>query len=283
MESIISLEKASKYFDSKVIFDAAELEVFKNEIVRISGENGSGKSTLVKILAGAMNLSKGHIKIKENLSIGYSPDRFPKLPLKVNEYLNFMGRMEGLEKLLLNSRINELLDYFNVKNEMRKEQIRKLSKGTIQKISIIQAIINFPQLIILDEPFSGLDDASIKKLTNMLKELNRRGSTIIFTCHEEHIAKDILYRNLTIGNGKIINEKNNVCEGLQEKVKIVFNGNIKEEKLLSLSGIENVKLQEKAGYIIVEKSKSNEILKSLLDMQLFIEYVDKHLAEKNEL
>ncbi|MDT8715662.1 ABC transporter ATP-binding protein [Clostridium sp. 19966] len=280
MNRILALEKASKYYGEKNIFTDINIEIFQGEMVKISGENGCGKSTLVKILAGMINLTNGNRRAEADLNVAYVPDIFPKLPIATKEYLYMMGKIEGLQKEYLENRIQNLLDYFNINEEMRNEQVRNLSKGTIQKVSIIQAVLSIPKIIILDEPFSGLDDISINKLIYLLKDLNERGSTVIFTCHEENTANELKYKEISIANGKIVIDKKLAEEAKQEKMKICFKGSIEKKEVMNFREIEKINFDKGSCSIIVKKSKSDEILKKLLNMNFSIEYVDKYYKEE---
>ncbi|MEN1968045.1 ATP-binding cassette domain-containing protein [Lentibacillus sp. N15] len=140
-----------------------------NERLAVTGENGSGKSTLIKLIAGFITPTKGKIK-RHTQKVSYVPERSPEsLRFTPLEYLRDMGKMAGMETNELDSRISELVSQFGIE-EYENVRIQRLSKGNKQKVNIMQALLKVPDLLIADEPLSGLDARSQEELATLFSE-----------------------------------------------------------------------------------------------------------------
>ncbi|ONK23492.1 hypothetical protein BLX87_10835 [Bacillus sp. VT-16-64] len=158
MRILVELEKVNKNYKKKQVLREISLSIEENQIIAILGGNGTGKSTLLRLIAGIEQPSSGRIIYSDkHIRIGYVPERFPKhLRFTPREYLYYMGKISGISKENLQERIEHYLQRFQLET-LNNQRIMELSKGNIQKVGIIQAILNDPELIILDEPLSGLD------------------------------------------------------------------------------------------------------------------------------
>ena len=188
---VASIKNLGKTYSGRVIFHKVNITVKKHEPVVIMGENGCGKSTLLKIIAGVLDYSEGEIKYHNKAKISFIPDRFPKLPFSVESYLMHMGKIQGLSTSCINEYINEYFAYLNMPKDFRKTKINKCSKGTIQKVNILQALITKPDLLIMDEPFAGLDEDSEDNFIELIHKVISDGVAIIMACHEKKIAQKI--------------------------------------------------------------------------------------------
>ena len=155
------------------------------------GENGCGKSTLLKIIAGVLSCTEGTIKYRPNIKISFIPDRFPKLPFSIENYLMHMGKIQGLSADSIDDYMNEYFNLLNMPMDFRETKISKCSKGTIQKVNILQALITKPDLFVLDEPFAGLDEDSEEAFFELIHKLISDGVAIILACHEKKLAQRI--------------------------------------------------------------------------------------------
>lgn len=151
--------------------------------LREDGGNGSGKSTLLKLLSGLSTFDGGKRIADKALKIGYAPERFPKLTFHAVEYLRAMGTMQGIPKASLMPTIERMLLRFGIDPGERKT-MRHYSKGMLQKVNLIQAMMGEPALLLLDEPFSGLDQAAQEVLAGWLAESKRGGQAVVLTSHE---------------------------------------------------------------------------------------------------
>ncbi|MCL2198467.1 MAG: ATP-binding cassette domain-containing protein, partial [Defluviitaleaceae bacterium] len=158
-KTIATLKNLKKSYSGRVIFQDINMEINRYEPVVVMGDNGCGKSTLLRIVAGLIAYD-GEITYRPNIKIAYAPDHFPRLPFTAESYLMHMGKIQGLSASKVNAFIDKYFSFLKMPQAFRKTKIAKCSKGTIQKINILQTLLTTPDLLILDEPFSGLDENS---------------------------------------------------------------------------------------------------------------------------
>ncbi|MEN8905242.1 MAG: ABC transporter ATP-binding protein, partial [Clostridiales bacterium] len=217
MKQIISLEGITKKYNNKIVLDNINLSFYDNQSTAIIGANGTGKSTLLKIIAGLLPVDKGKriSHLSRNININYVPERFPKLRMNPREYLFYMGSIQEIEKSNLKKRIEAYLEIFHISENMRKTWINQLSKGSIQKIAVIQALLKTPDVLILDEPISGQDIKSQDVFIRLMKRFKSENVVIIFSCHEEYLIDKLADRVLTIDNNRI---KSDVLTNINENI-----------------------------------------------------------------
>jgi ABC-type multidrug transport system ATPase subunit len=161
-----------------------DLDVPAGEAISVSGANGSGKSTLLRLIAGVSRPTRGAITGHPPVT-GYVPDRFPASDAMSSiAYLTHVGRLRGLATAEAKRRGRLLLEHLELAGGLR-TPIRALSKGNTQKVALAQALIVPPSLLVLDEPWSGLDAAAHGILGRFLDEVVRDGGTVVFTDHRE--------------------------------------------------------------------------------------------------
>lgn len=181
---IIELTRATKLYDRRPVLSEISLLVEGGMATALIGRNGSGKSTLLSILAGLTKLSSGIIvRSGRRGATGYAPEAFPGLKMSAEHYLLSMARIAGLASAEAEARMAELLEIFHLE-EFRRQRMDGFSKGMLQKVNLIQSLIARPQLLLLDEPMSGLDLPAQHALIGHLKELKRGGTGIVFSIHE---------------------------------------------------------------------------------------------------
>ena len=191
MQEIVTIKNLGKSYSGRVVFHKINMTIKQNEPIAIMGENGCGKSTLLKIIAGVLSCTEGEIKYRPNTKISFVPDRFPKLPFSVENYLTHMGTIQGVSVKHTSDYMDEYFQYLNMPPDFRKTKISKCSKGTIQKINILQALITKPDLLILDEPFAGLDEDSVENFLELIHNLISDGVAVVLACHEKKLAQRI--------------------------------------------------------------------------------------------
>lgn len=202
---LLSLRQAGKAYAGRLVLQGVTLSIAPAEAVAVLGKNGSGKSTLLKLIGGISALSQGERIVHRaggHLTIGYVPERFPKIRMTGLEYLRHMGAISGLPKPQLEANLSALLDKFELAYEAAKRPCRQYSKGMLQKINLIQALIRPPELLLMDEPMSGLDARSQQTIVRVLTELQREGVAIVFTSHERELAEGIAHKTVTIRDGR---------------------------------------------------------------------------------
>ncbi len=203
----IHISNLHKTMGKKSILKGVNLLVRKGTIHALAGLNGAGKTTTFKILLGFLRADKGKVKLlneaPENPALrerrGYLPENFnPPLNLTGKEFLHYISAIHGK-----NSDLGEILNMVGLKKNGEKA-IRTLSKGMIQRLGLAQAIVHNPELLILDEPFSGLDPAGRAKLKEIILKLNNMGKTILFSTHILSDITDIAETVSIMHKGRII-------------------------------------------------------------------------------
>jgi ABC-2 type transport system ATP-binding protein len=165
------------------VLNGIDLALPAGTMTAIVGTNGSGKSTLLRIVAGASTATSGEVR-RRTRSVGYVPERLPAaLRMTATEYLGHMGRIRGCSERAISRRSTELLDRFALQPGPD-VPISTLSKGNSQKVAITQALLGDPKLLVLDEPFSGLDGKARPELIALLDDARAKGAAILVTGHD---------------------------------------------------------------------------------------------------
>ena len=191
--------------------DGVDFEVRKGEIFGLLGPNGSGKSTTIKLLLGLLNPTKGHIEmfghsprhVQTKARIGYLPEEsYLYRYLNSRETLDFFGNLFHLSKEDRNNRTEQLLDMVGL-GKTQTRAVGEFSKGMQRRIGLAQALINDPDLVILDEPTAGLDPIGCREVKDLIVALARRGKTVILSSHLLSDVEDVCDRVVIYYGGKI--------------------------------------------------------------------------------
>jgi ABC-2 type transport system ATP-binding protein len=185
------------------------LDIRRGELAAVMGPNGSGKSTLLKIIAGLTAPTEGTRTIAadpEPVRIGYAPDRLPKLKFTAREYLAHMAGIAGLPSGSAAVEIDFYLAELGL-HHADKLQMRHFSKGMLQKVNLAQALLTKPTLLLLDEPFGGLDSGARSELMRLLEQLKGQGTTIVAASHDKEWVERLADRCLTIRDGTIVEDE----------------------------------------------------------------------------
>lgn len=264
-KKIIKLSNVSKKFKNSYVFKNLNLDISRGDCVHIVGDNGSGKSVTLKLLSGLSQPSQGKVEIDSNEQISYMPDKFPNsFNVSVKEYLRYLNKLNehSSKKIEYYTKEFKMTDYYNF-------PIKNLSKGTLQKLNIIQTLSSNANILILDEPFSGLDKISQTTFYNILKKLVN-SKTIIFSSHNNSVSHDfsthtfnIQTRELSISSYLTLKSyKKITIPNKEEYYNLIYNYNyIKLER--------NVEKLD----IYISKEYSNQILKLLLQNDIYIKEI----------
>jgi ABC-2 type transport system ATP-binding protein len=206
-DSSISIREVSKTFGTTRAVRDLNLDVPRGSLCGFLGPNGAGKSTTIRMVMSIIYPDSGAIEVlggnalSNKDRIGYLPEeRGVYRKMRVGEFLDYMARLKGVSGVGLASRIKQWLDRIDLGHVYRK-RCQELSKGMQQKVQVLTAIIHDPELIILDEPFSGLDPVNAQMLNQLIRELHEQGRTIIFSTHLLHQAEQICERFFLINRG----------------------------------------------------------------------------------
>lgn len=211
---MLELRSVSKRFSGIAAVDDVSFSVRAGEVTGYLGPNGSGKSTTMKMITGLIERSAGHIffqgkPIEDDLisykrRLGYVPEEpYLYTHLSGAEYLTMVAQLRDLPARQSAERIDGMLRLFSLHGD-RHASISGYSKGMRQKVLLIAALMHNPQLILLDEPFSGLDVASSLVLRSLIQELAARGKVVLFSSHELDTVERISSRVVILHHGKLV-------------------------------------------------------------------------------
>lgn len=200
---MIELKDVRKSYNGKVIFEDVNLKLEEGTVTAFIGHNGCGKSTMLKVVSGLVKKDRGEIIYDDKYRFSYVPEQFPALNMSARAYLKHMADMDGIySKTDSMDKMNALAKDFYVENMLDKS-MKKLSKGTLQKIGVIQAIMSYPEVLLLDEPLSGQDVDSQDVFIEKIKALKRQGTIILLSAHEQELIHSIGDRVYTIHECKV--------------------------------------------------------------------------------
>lgn len=255
---VLKLENITKNFGNFTAVDHLSLTIPEKEMFGFLGANGAGKTTTFRMILGLLDASSGNVtwnggRIDYSTShlIGYLPEErglYPKL--KVKEQLVYLARLRGMDKRLAARELDKWLDRFKIP-EYADKKVEELSKGNQQKIQFIAAVLHKPQLLILDEPFSGLDPINVELMKEAVLELKENGTTIVFSTHRmEHVEElcenlCILQRGKTIVKGSLKEIKRSFG-----KKNLVIHGDFSLDFLENFPGV--VKMKKTAEGVILQ-------------------------------
>lgn len=222
----VRLQDVSKAFVGRVAVNRLSLAIPEGSIYGFIGPNGSGKTTTLRMILNIIVPDSGRIEIFGKTAIKELRDRIAYLPeerglykrVEVRRVLRYYGRLKGVPKATLEARIDDWLERLNLTSHQHKK-IEALSKGMAQKVQFISAVIAEPALLILDEPFSGLDPVNMEVLKDSMIEMRRRGSTVIFSTHDMNTAEKLCDRIFMIFNG------NKVLDGTLDEIQSRYGSN----------------------------------------------------------
>lgn len=212
---VLELDHLVKDFDGKKAVNDFSLKLKRGEILGLLGPNGAGKTTTIRMIMNIIAPDSGTIKILgENFSerlkekIGYLPEeRGLYRKMKVSETLRFFGELKGMKGDEIKSKGYELIKKFDLEKYYDKK-VEELSKGMAQKLQFITTIIHSPDLLILDEPFAGLDPVNIELVKDIMLEKKKEGITVIFSTHLMAYAEKIVDTVVMINQGKKVIDGN---------------------------------------------------------------------------
>nr|WP_315208794.1 gliding motility-associated ABC transporter ATP-binding subunit GldA [uncultured Flavobacterium sp.] len=245
----IEVNNISKSYGAQKALDNISFSIKKGEIVGFLGPNGAGKSTLMKILTTYINADEGSAIVNGNdvntqqkavqLSIGYLPEHNPLyLDLYVREYLAFNADVYKVAK----SRIEEVIQLTGLSTESHKK-IGQLSKGYRQRVGLANALLHNPDVLILDEPTTGLDPNQLMEIRNVIKNVGK-DKTVFLSTHIMQEVEAICDRVIIINNGKIVTDKkldNLISEDEEQVIEVEFDYKIEEQAISKIEKLVSYK------------------------------------------
>lgn len=205
----VIVRNISKHFGKQLAVKDVSFEVNPGEIFGLLGPNGAGKTTTIRMVLDIFTPETGSIEVlgggmteEKKDRIGYMPEErglYQDLPLE--RVLQYFATLKGLSPSEAKRRSNEWLERFDLA-EHRKKKIKELSKGMQQKAQLITTLIHEPEILIVDEPFSGLDPVNTQMVKNILRELSTKGVTLIMCTHQMHQVEELCDRILLVNQGE---------------------------------------------------------------------------------
>lgn len=225
MMTHIKLENLTKEYNGNFILNQISHTFTQGQSIAFMGHNGCGKSTLLKVIGGLVRPTNGTVHWSNPMLFHYVPEKFMPLPLTARAYLKRMGELDGLEKRAINETMEALGEDFFL-SELLDVPMKHLSKGSLQKIGVIQAFMIKPDVLLLDEPLSGQDLASQKVFIQKVNRLRAEGVTIFMACHEQSLVDAVAEETYTIQGGALI-----ACKLEKEKRFVLLLENKKSRPL----------------------------------------------------
>lgn len=233
---MLKIEEVSKRFNQKLVLDNFSGKFESGKIHGILGPNGAGKTTLIRIINQILEPEDGAVFWNGNIidrkflnTVGYLPEeRGLYANMKVGKHLDFVGKLKGMSKKQIEHQKTFWLKKFDIE-DWKNKRIEELSKGMAQKIQFIVAVFNNPELLILDEPFSGFDPANIVLIRKEIKAMRAEGKTILLSTHNMNSVEELcdnvilIHQSKKILEGSVSELKNKQKSGLYA---IQFQGNI---------------------------------------------------------
>ncbi|MEZ4949359.1 MAG: ATP-binding cassette domain-containing protein [Saprospiraceae bacterium] len=289
--SILKLEHVVKTYGDFTAVNNVGFEVSEGKIFGLLGPNGAGKTSLIRIITTITRADSGQIyfegeklNTKHPEQIGYMPEeRGLYKKMKVGEHLLYLAQLKGLSNAKAKLEIGGWLEKFGIEDWWNKK-VDELSKGMQQKIQFIATVVHKPRLLILDEPFSGLDPVNTNLIKDEIRELNRQGIGVIFSTHRmeqvEEICEEIVLINKgqNVLNGTVALVKDRFKENIYE---IGYEGNLPEglnrHAEIIHQDSQNIRIK------FLDGSTSNDTLRYLLENNLTIKSFREILPSLNEI
>lgn len=246
----VTVKGVSKFFEKQKVLNNVSFEISTGEVVGFLGPNGAGKSTMMKILTSYITQSEGEVficginvltdSIESRKKIGYLPEHNPVyLDMYVKEFLSFIGDIHKIKNR--KKRVEEMIELTGLVPE-RTKKIRQLSKGYRQRVGLAAALIHDPEVLILDEPTTGLDPNQLKDIRSLIKSIGKT-KTIMLSTHIMQEVEAICDRAIIINQGKIVAD-NDIqtlqSGGAQIIIEVEFEKPISIDFLQAINGIEKV-------------------------------------------
>ena len=249
------VKNVEKSFSTKKVVDNINFEIQKPGVYGLLGTNGAGKTTTIRMILGILKKDSGEITWngkevqRKHVNFGYLPEErgvYPKT--KIHDQLMYFAKLKGMKKETAEERMQYWAKRLEIEQYLQMTP-EKLSKGNQQKVQFITAILHDPELLVLDEPFSGLDPVNTELLKNVILELIKKGTYIIMSSHQMHSIEEFASDVLILNKGKT------VLQGNLKEIKEQYAAN-----RLALNTTENVDNLIKQANLEIYNSKNNEYM-----------------------
>jgi ABC-2 type transport system ATP-binding protein len=266
----VTVSHVAKSFGSIKAVQDVSFDVHNGEIFGLLGPNGAGKTTTIRLMldifkpdGGEVSILDGPMTEEKKNRIGYMPEeRGLYQDMQLDQCLIYLGTLKGLSKNEARERVDPYLDQFDLTQHKRKK-VKELSRGMQQKAQIISTVLHDPELLIIDEPFSGLDPVNTQLAKTLLHELRAKGTTIIMSTHMMHQVEALCDRILLINSGL------NVLYGTVDEIQRSFSGHAVLVKVVGelpeMPGVLNIAQQNGALHLTLSaETQPSDILNQLV-------------------
>jgi ABC-2 type transport system ATP-binding protein len=289
---LLQLLNVKKYYATQKAVDDISFSIKQGSIFGLLGPNGAGKTTLLRMITGIFYPDEGEIvfddkkfdPLSDNLYIGYMPEeRGLYKKMKIGEQALYLARLKGLSKSQAMERIKYWFPRLGMESWWNKK-VEDLSKGMSQKLQFVTTVLHEPKLIILDEPFSGLDPVNANLIKDEIFELAKKGSTIIFSTHRMEQVEEICDHIVLVNQGK------KILDGTVQSIKQQFKENIFRIQVSNVpvninhSSFDVIKQTDNQLTLkINEAGHNNEVLQYFINENSSIEAFNEILPSLNEV
>ena len=252
---MLQVKNLNKSFGSKQVLFDINFKADNGKILGLIGKNGSGKTTLFHSILkfvkyqGKITIDNHSFSSRDYNSVGYLPEERSLMPkLTVLDQVSFLASLKGMKKDTVKHDLQDWMQKLEVKRKTT-DKIKSLSKGNQQKIQLIATLIHQPNLIILDEPFSGLDPVNVEIIKNVILQEKRRGATIIFSDHDMSNVEELCDDVVMINNGHLVlNGMVNEVRNNFGLTRLFIRTDLGLDEVKKLPGVENAILQNNGIY-----------------------------------
>ncbi len=290
--NILSLRNVVKRYEKHTAVNDVSFDIPKGKIFGMLGPNGAGKTSLIRMITSITKADEGKILIDGEplnamhpMQIGYLPEeRGLYKKMKVGEQLLYLARLKGLTQKDARNKLNGWLEKFEITDWWNKK-VGELSKGMQQKVQFIACVVHDPKLMILDEPFSGLDPINTNLIKDEIYEMNKNGTSIIFSTHRMEQVEQICEEIVLMNQGKVVlegNVKNIKNDFRDDKFELEFDGQFPSDMLGDSFEI----LKDDAISCVIQAKEghdSNELLRGLMDKNIKINSFKEVLPSLNDI
>lgn len=285
---MLKVENVTKYYGDIKAVDNLSFTIEPGEIFGLLGVNGAGKTTTFRMIMGLLEPNKGSITINDKKidyklveKIGFlTEERSLLTKLTVKEQVIYYGTLKGMKEKDILKKLDYWLDRFGV-SDYKDRKIKELSKGNQQKIQFITAIIHEPDLLVLDEPFTGLDPINVESFMSVIREFKQKGKMIIFSSHRMEHVELFCEKLVILKKGKAVLSGNlkDIKKNYQKKI-IKISGDVEIDTLKNTKGVIDV---IKENLEIVVKIESDKFIENVFEVVKKSSNITKFIVEDASL
>ena len=291
MSEILKLEAVTKIFGSYTAIDGVSLSLKKNSVLGLLGPNGAGKTTLLRLITQIVLPDSGQLFFKgeqlqeaHRTKMGYLPEeRGLYRKMHVQEQLIYFAQLRGLSAREAKQQSSDWLKRLEIEH-LQSQVLETLSKGQQQKIQFISAVVHQPELLILDEPFSGFDPANAEVIKKEIQALQRSGTTIIYSTHRMDTVEDVCTELVLINQAKIVlqGEPHAIRKQFDKGyIRLIYSGTLPDSAKAGI--IEQKQLTDVKASYVLSSALDKKMLLSLLIEQGEVHAFEEYLPSMHEL